>query len=277
MRRSLSKGILQSRRRDTLLDHLQFFADYENWTAGDPLPNRYSANSGISSLADNNGVREETGAPLVGSKSGLYRRQDNESHTSTSQTWPVSSKDFYFACFVSKIIDSFQVHLSVTDAGGDTGVDLATTNTTSPPELRLATESAANGRSQIGAPISNGTHFCEGWYTHSDGMGHLRVDNGPVVTSSLPPPDDSTIPFAIGRIAQYTSTDLRPQQMFDMVAFELAPVGELRWPSEGSFLYNGGDGRRWDEIQLRAEGQVGVLQDESGFPISTQSGAQITL
>lgn len=228
-------------------ENLQLLLDYENWTAGDPLPNVYPDNSGITSLTDNNTVEAETTSPLIGSKSGKYLRSDNEFHSIPPQAWPVNTKDFYFALFVEKTVDNFQSHISVTSTQNDAGADFSTSDPDNNKSLRLATESTQNGRNVFSTPITDGRHFVEGWYTHNDGNAHLRIDDGNVAEGSLPAPDESNIELTIGKIVD-NSTNGGPVQTFDMILFELADPGTLFWPDHATFLYNGGAGRSSDEI-----------------------------
>jgi len=228
-----------------LTDHLQFFADYENWTSGDPLPNRWTNNSGITSLADNNTVQSETGSPLVGSKSGDYVRSNGEYHSGTGVN--CLGKDFYISAWVE-----FDSLTNVTTIASQDAL-----NGSGDRQWGLYYISGANAirleiidigviQSSI-TPQTSTVYFVEAWATQGNNTLHIRINDGTEDTvTGFSINNITTPPFFVGE--RGGNGDYMDGRV-DYVVFEVAPQGELQWPSASTWLYNGGNARTWDEIQ----------------------------
>lgn len=224
-----------------LLENLQLFLDYENWTAGDPLPNRYPDNSGITSLADNNTVGEETTSPLVGAKSGDYVQSNTEYHSTPNQGFMESPPKWYVSAWVS--LESSSSPFPAFFAHGQGGGGYRVGYLLSRGNWRLLTD----GNSiQVDDGDPSQKRFVEAYYDGTDLV--LRVDNGGVgetrVTTAKHPA--MSTPLVVG-----ASSDFRDpwNGRIDAVAYEVASSGDLEWPAASTWLYNGGAGRSWSEIQ----------------------------
>jgi len=225
-----------------LTDHLQFFADYENWSAGEPLPNRYPDNSGIQDFTDNNTVQaasdsNNSGVVLLGNDSGFYDSNNNESHSINTKIFDLSATtDLYFACW----LNNENVSVGSTVFGhrlsfGASGWGLQKFNDT--PRFWVAGNRAQSSK-KINA---NTTYFIEGIWRSSSSVVKIRIDDSTTGTAT------SSVVNGSGDTGIAIAQDLGAS--VDQVVIEIAPQGELEWPSASTWLYNGGDGRSWNEIK----------------------------
>jgi len=233
-----------------LLQNLQLFADYENWSAGQPLPNRYDLNSGVTSLTDNNSVGEETTSPLVDSKSGDYNRSDSQGHSGG----PIltQSSHIYASCWVSlnstTSNNSGQLFLGNINFSTNNGFQLIYSKSKDAFSLVLGDNTGTVHQvvSLIGSPSTNTKYFLEVWF---DGDLHIRVNDGSIATASASA-EMSTLPADVMGVGYRESDNsIYADGLIDNAAIEVAPPGELRWPSASTWLYNSGAGRSWSEIQ----------------------------
>lgn len=230
-------------------DNLQLLLDYENWSAGDPLPNEYTDNSGITSLADNNTVQEETASPLVGGKSGSYDGSNSEHHTGPQDKPNFENKDFYLSLLVNVSNEDWICHHSFdeTDSvGAWEGWELRLYNGSFEFYVREASSSNASNVTD-GSYSTGSTHFVEAWYTLSGPTIHLRVNDGTEATTSTSiQPTYPDKELGIGGRHSWSTGFFTGT--IDNFLYEVAPQGELFWPSESTWLYNSGNGRSSDEI-----------------------------
>lgn len=229
-----------------LLTNLQLFCDYENWAAGDPLPNRFPNHSGITSLTDNNTVGAETASALVGTKSGHYVRSNSEyhSHADTQSISVGVGEDIYMSAWVRVDTTSNVTFWGHFD-NGTAGYLFRVRNLEF--EMYVVNSSDGNQFLKTGQDITVGdVYFVEAWYTRADTTIHLRFNDGSPVTGSANPPDPASVPLELGA----RSGGAEPLDgLIDNAMIEIAPQGELAWPNHSTWLYNGGAGRSWSEIK----------------------------
>jgi len=231
-------------------ENLQLLLDYEDWQAGDPLPSVYPDNSGIQSLTDNNSVQEETASPLVGTKSGFYERSNNEWHGGvTSSALDIGpSTDIYVATFLTIAQDLTANRTIFSTIDGNTKGFIVRIASSENLNILVA-EGGSFGSltsSSFGS-ISIGTKtFVEAWYTSSGDTLHVRIEDGTEDTASVGSAASGSGPLGVGDRAD--SPGASYGGLLDQFIVEIAPQGELFWPSESTFLYNGGAGRTADEI-----------------------------
>lgn len=231
-------------------ENLQLLLDYEDWQAGDPLPNEYEANSGITTLTDNNTVQEETASPLVGTKSGKYVVANSEWHGgSTYSTLDIGpSTDIYLAAFitVAQNLSRNRTIFSTID-GNSKGLLV---RITSGEELDvLVAKGGSFGTltsSSFGGISINTKTFIEAWYTSTSDTLHARIDDGTEDTASVGAAASGSGPLGVGERADSPGTSY--DGLLDQYLVEIAPQGELFWPNHPGFQYNGGAGRSSGEI-----------------------------
>jgi len=222
-----------------LTDYLQFFADYKNWSAGEPLPNVYPDNSGIQSLTDNNTVQDETASPLVGSKSGSFTASNAEYHQS-NYNFDHTNKNFYASFFLKANAINQNALISTWDGDGWL-VDVAN------GVRNLIRGIDGNVYGLQSDPINTGKiYFVEAWFTQSDTTLHIRINDGTEKTLVAAEPKVQDLNFSVGARSGGTSSY---DGLLDQISLEVAPQGELKWPSASTWLYNNGNGRSWNEIK----------------------------
>lgn len=228
-------------------ENLQLLLDYENWTAGDPLPNVYSDNSGITSLADNNTVREETESPLVETKSATYDGSFNEHHTGPTDRPNFEGKDFYVSFFVNVSKEGWICHHSYDENTSSwEGWELRLNGGAF--EFYINEDSSSTSSNVADSPYSTGEiYLVEAWYTLLGPMMHLRVNNNNEVTTSTSiTPTYPDRELGIGGRHSWSTSFFTGR--LDNFLYEVAPQGDLFWPNHSTWLYNGGAGRSSDEI-----------------------------
>lgn len=233
-------------------DNLQLLLDYEDWTAGDPLPNEHTESSGITSLADNNTVRQASnfsnGTVMVEQESGYYQDGDSEHHTGPTDKPNFEGKDFYISFFVHPNNQDWICHHSfdANASGAWEGWEFRMNSNNF--EFFVREDAAAKAASATDGSYSTGsTHFVEAWYTLSGPTVHLRVNDGTeVANSTTQQPTYPDREMGLGGRHSWSSGFF--DGSIDMFLYEVAPQDGLFWPSESTWLYNSGNGRSSDKI-----------------------------
>lgn len=228
--------------------NLLFFCDYENWTGGDPLPNRYSTISGITKFDDKNGVPEENTSPLVGSKSGGYNSSDVDHHKNAYRP-AYKDQDFYISFWMKpETISGISVPFSNGSFNRDTGISFFLKEDTNSIALVVQPSSPT----EVDNISASSVYFVEGWFLQSTNNVSLRVNNTTIETTtganSAPnnPENDMIIGGREVSIPNQTFDGL-----LDNVLHTVASPGSLVLPNDGDWQYNNGNGRSFSEYKSR--------------------------
>ena len=240
-----------SQRFGPVAENLQLLLDYEDWNAGEPLPNVYPDNSGITELQDNNSVQEETSSPLVGSKSGRYDDSNNKHHSApnNSSLQIGGETDIYIACWLRfdtlpSTKGNQKAQLSHLDFSNDKGYLLYINAS---DEVRFGIGGRFSGKNPVSIPDTN-EHFLEAFYLSSTLEIFARLDNNSrqLQTIRSSQPGAANVDLTVG--AYNEGVDRFMDGALDQIMVEVAPQGELFWPDHSSWLYNSGNGRSSYEI-----------------------------
>jgi hypothetical protein len=222
------------------LSHLQFFADYENYTAGSDLPNRYDNNSGITSLSANNSPGIV--APPTGS-AGSFDGSSNLDGVSGDDVEPESAYTIEGWVNLDRLasnINSDQIIAGTLELPSSSGWELVNHKK---GDFRIQQRDAADGdynRVGGGTPQTGvWAHVVGTW----DGSTiRVYVDDVEVGNGSAGGITNSAKDFHIGsrQGGSYLDGTIGPVRFWN---------GRALTSSEISTLYNNGDGLRLSEIE----------------------------
>ncbi|MCS4157666.1 phage head spike fiber domain-containing protein [Salinibacter ruber] len=223
-----------------LLRNLEVFVDYNNWSAGEPLPNRVRG-TWADEFGDVNSVQASTSDSKFGLQSGQYLGANSEEHA--REPFPShEGRDVYAAAWIT--VNTFaRVNIVQKSSFEESGWGLRTSDT---GDVIFLKHDAGAQRAAVAPSIfSTGeTVFIEGWFTNSNKEMHARLDGGSANTQTT---NDSMLDtgqrFCIGKGED--PGDVVVHQI--VVEYADPSKGEsLQWPSADP--YNSGNGFSWNDV-----------------------------